>query len=191
MTSLASLRLKSDSTTAAPALQVLFTRSDLSPLLSQQSNDAIQLAKRKAQLLQRARSGFEAELSRRRSALQAGRTTKLGGIGRVQGGGGSEAKGLFSKIRKLLGLGASTPVSRTADEEEEEEEQDYDYFAWEATSQGTTTSSLDRLDEQVVEGGKAHYGLISLGRERDWFGGDGSRREGKDDRDLRAFLTSL
>lgn len=189
---------------------MLFTRSDLSPLLSQSggSVDAAQLAKRKGQLLQRARTGFESELARRRTALQVGRrggATQIGGIGRVQdgGGGGGAAglRGVFGRIRTLLGLGSSKAAADEKSgygEDEEEEEEDFDYFNWQtlqrqqASSSGANVSlSLDHLDEEVIDSGKAHWGVISLGRERDWLGGSGSTKEGRDDRDLRSFLTSL
>ncbi|KDN52076.1 hypothetical protein K437DRAFT_254630 [Tilletiaria anomala UBC 951] len=213
---LAAHRLKSTaSKSAPPSLQILFTRSDLSPLLAgATSTDAAQLAKRKAQLLQRAKAGFEAELARRRAALQIGRrgaggaprVTKIGGIGEVQGDGSvgsSGAGGLLARLMALLGLrsGVSSRGEKSGlGDDEEHEEEEFDYVDWamlQRQSQGSTSLSavgsfsLDKLDEEVVEGGKAQWGLNSLGKERDWLGGSGMIKEGKDDRDLRAFLTSL
>ena len=116
-------------------------------------------------------------------------------------GGSSGAGGIFGRIRALLGLPAASSGSGEKggiDDGEDEDEEEYDYVDWatiqrqqQEASSALLSISLDKLDEEVVEGGKVHFGLISLGRERDWLGGSGSTREGKDDRDLRSFLTSL
>ena len=218
MTLLANRRLKANSGASSnpPSLQVLFTRSDLSPLLastSSENKDPAQFQKRRAQLLQRAKLGFETELARRRTALQLGRrsatgapkVTRIGGIGKVHGtSAAGGAGGLVARLQALLGLGATTGSGDEKDyndDQEEAEEDDFDYVDWStlqaqakaaAGGMGAATNfSLEKLDEDVVHNGKAEWGLISLGRERDWLSGSGAMKEGKDDRDLRAFLTSL
>lgn len=216
LTALATRRLRDEasSKTVPPSLMILFTRADLSPLLSAHPTEGDQRAKRRAQLLQRATAGFETELGWRRAALMTNRRTggagsapggvsKLSGIDEIQSGEDSASTSLWARFKALLGLSYSSSGSGrpsdypagVADDEADE----FDYLDWavsqrQAGSLSTATSGalparvgLNQFDQDVVCGGRAHCGLASLGKRRSWSG----HAEGKDDRDLRVFLTGL
>lgn len=192
LTSLARLRLSRSSAskkaTLPPSILVLFTRGDLSPLLSSSPYDA----KRQSQVVARARAAFEAELGRRRAGMGLGRggaaaarRAKVGGMSEVLGGSGSSqgSGGWFEAIKSLFGLGSSSakPVAAAVDEDDEDDDgegADYVDWAWAQrggsgadSSAGTaaaTALSLDKLDEDVVAGGKASFAVACLGKERGW-----------------------
>lgn len=165
---------------------VLFTRGDLSPFLKDNALDS----KRQAQVLSRARAGFEAELGRRRTGMGLGRgassapQAKVGGMSKVVAGSSSSAQsGWLGYLKSLIGLGGSGSASSAGaeddddDDDADEESLDYVDWAWAqrvAAARSSTTSSfassfsLDKLDAEVVSGGKAHFAVASLGKERSW-----------------------
>lgn len=115
-----------------------------------------------------------------RGASQA--RAKVGGMGKVVGGTSGISKGWLGSLKALLGLGSSSSSSagneNEDDEDEDEEALDYVDWAWaqRAAAAGTSTStggassafSLDKLDEDVVLGGKASFVVSSIGKERGW-----------------------
>ncbi|CAO1634577.1 unnamed protein product [Parajaminaea phylloscopi] len=188
LTALARNRLSRAASKASlpPSLLVLFTRGDLSPLLAASPHDA----KRQAQAMLRARTAFEAELGRRRAGMGLGRgaahqsKAKVASMGKVIGGG-SSSTGWSGMLWSLLGMGSNSSESRRgddgADDEAEEELDGLDYVDWAwaqrqtaapSTAQGESASasgfSLDRLDADVVMGGKATFAVASLGKDRGW-----------------------
>lgn len=123
-------------------------------------------------------------------------------MSKVTGGAGS-AGGWFGSLKALLGLNGGSGGSKTGDEDEDEGDEDtegLDYvdWAWSQRSAGgqmsdsgaTTGFSLDKLDTDVIMGGKATFAVASLGKERGWVPTD----DGESDapypglRDLRAWL---
>jgi signal recognition particle receptor subunit beta len=186
LTALAKQRARSSSRTAPPSVLVLFTRADLSPLLggAGAGTDAAKDDKRRAQLLARCRTALESELGQRRANMGLGTrragNVKIAGLGKVAEADDVVASGgVFGWIRRKLGLGASgSNVSADAQEEDDEHDDEVvDYIDWAAaqraqasdgTGIGAAGFSLDRLDEQVVFGGKLDVALASVGKVRSW-----------------------
>lgn len=192
---LAKSRRVASKTAAPPRLVILFTRADLSPHLanvslaaaSQQQSDE---GKRRAILLGRARTAVETELGRRRVGMGFGarRTTKVGGMGKVTGGEGSTS--LWATIKVLLGLGnrgssgaGSGSGSGYGDEEDDDDDDTLlDYVDWDTLERNAakassaasgaitsaSTTSLERLDPDVVCDGRAVCAFASVGKERGW-----------------------
>ncbi|KAN0064170.1 hypothetical protein ACQY0O_003337 [Thecaphora frezii] len=192
LTSLAKQRLRSSSTVSvsAPSVLVLFTRSDLSTLLSSTSADAAKDAKRRQQLLSRCRTAIETELGNRRAGMGLGRRNagvRIAGVGKVVDSEPSSlapSGGIIGWFERVLGL-SSLWRGSTGQEDEDEDEEDaetLDYVDWRAARreaaqtasqqsgglQGGNTFSLEKLDEEVVWGGKVQWGLVSVGKERSW-----------------------
>ncbi|CAO1625534.1 unnamed protein product [Sympodiomycopsis kandeliae] len=172
-----------------PSLLVLFTRGDLSPLLSANAYDT----KRQNQVVARARAAFEAELGRRRTGMGLGRggqsapRAKVGGMSKVVGGSGDGSSGpgsgWFGFLKSLVGFGSSSaPVGTGAeeDDDDEEDEQGLDYIDWAWSQRSNNTSdtpsstssstsfNFDKLDAEVVTNGKAYFAVASLGKNRGW-----------------------
>ena len=199
LTSLARNRQRNNA--APPSVLVLFTRSDLSPLLS--NADAAKDEKRRAQLLSRCKTALEAELGRRRAGMGLGRRhgrVRIAGVGKVVDGADaapSSGTGIFGWIRRALGLGASRVGVQAQDEEEEEEEEEehklVDYIDWNAAqrltegSAAATAFSLEKLDQDVVFGGKVDWALATAGKERGWTDTDAVDGTA----DLRSWLAEL
>jgi hypothetical protein len=108
-------------------------------------------------------------------------------MGKVVGGTSGISKGWLGSLKALLGLGSSSSPSGgnedEDDEDEDEEALDYVDWAWAqraaaagssssassgATGGATSAFSLDKLDEDVVSGGKASFVVASIGKERGW-----------------------
>lgn len=192
LTTLAKQRARSSTHLAPPSVLVLFTRADLSPLLSGAGagTDAAKDEKRRAQLLARCTATLENELGQRRANMGLGRrragNIKIAGLGRVadadpavSGAGG----GVFGWIKKALGLNGSRGANASADaaegDEDDEDEEVVDYIDWAASQRaaekdesglGAASFSLERLDDHVVFGGKVEFALASVGKVRSWAG---------------------
>ncbi|PWN38644.1 hypothetical protein IE81DRAFT_350869, partial [Ceraceosorus guamensis] len=146
-------------------LLILFTRSDLSPLLSTRST--IVDPKRRTAALLRLKNSLEVELNRRRAALGLGnRESRVEDMGVIHSDASYSSAGIFAWVRRALGMrdgsGASqaTP-SKHVDERrrEEEEEEERDYVAWEDR---LADFSFEKMDEQILEAGRAHFCLASV-----------------------------
>jgi hypothetical protein len=182
------LNKRSRSNERAPTLVVLLTRADLSPHSANISLSSLSLeeGKRRAILLGRARTAIEVELGRRRSGMGFGarRTTKVGGMSKVMGS--SDTGSVWSSVKSILGLSRSgvggAPSSGSADDEEEDEEL-IDYVDWDvqdrlqaltnsssdkSPSRVSAGTSLEQLDADVVDDGKALFAFASVGKERGW-----------------------
>lgn len=92
---------------------------------------------------------------------------KLSGIDEIRLEG---SKSLFGRIKALF---TSPPAIQ------QEEEEEFDYLS--------VGGRVDQLDPDVVQAGKVEFGLNSLGASRSW----SAPAQGKDDWDLRVFLTAL
>ena len=211
LTTLAKQRLRASNSIAPPCVLVLFTRADLSPLLggAATGTDAAKDEKRRAQLLARCRTTLESELAQRRLNMGLGRrrtgiatgsaagNVKIAGLGKVADAdpalSGAATGGVFGWIKRTLGLSNPRVSSDTTDADDDEDEDDevVDYVDW-ASAQlgesavGASSFSFDKLDEQVVFGGKVEFALASVGRTRSWSGAQ------EDDRaDISAGLGGL
>lgn len=197
LTSLAKQRARSSCSLAPPSVLVLFTRADLSPLLggSAAGTDAAKDEKRRGQLLSRCTTTIESELGQRRANMGLNRrragNVKIAGLGKVADAdpGSSNAGGaggVFGWIKRKLGLQSSggNVSAETGDgEEEEEEDEVVDYIDWAASQRvleqegsggvgGGASFSLEKLDDEVVWGGKVEFALASVGKTRGWEGGN-------------------
>lgn len=109
-----------------------------------------------------------------------GSRAKVGGMAKVVG---AENRGWLETIKSLFGLGSSKSSLAAGAEDEDEDEEDeegLDYLDWEwaqrqqqkASSEGGSTSStafsLDRLEGEVIAGGKASFAVATVGKERGW-----------------------
>lgn len=173
LTSLAQSRLRQGASTSssAPALILALSRADLSPHLANVdlASQAEEDQKRKRALLARAKAAVEVELGRRRAGMRLGRnaSAKIGGMSHVAGSG--QADGVWASIKKILGLGGSTGSGKHAEDEDEEEEEPADYVDWTLLERGSSAAfSLDKLDINVVQDGKALISFASVGKERGW-----------------------
>jgi signal recognition particle receptor subunit beta len=161
--------------TRPPTFLILFTRSDLSPHLTNISlnSTAPEDIKRKSILLSRAQTTLETELGKRRAGMGLGakRSSKVGGMTKVVGG--SEGEGLWTTIKGLLGW-RSTLKADIKEEDEEEDEEVQDYLVAKtsdtttATPTMTTTTSLNRLNTNTVYDGSVKFAFAALGTERGW-----------------------
>ncbi|EPQ27611.1 uncharacterized protein PFL1_04749 [Pseudozyma flocculosa PF-1] len=180
LTSLAKQRLRSNSSStaalSAPSVLVLFTRSDLSTLLSAANADASKDLKRRQQLLTRCRTAVETELGQRRAGM---------GLGRRSAGADGD------------------------DDDEADDVDTLDYVDWQAArreavqaasqsgggggggTQASNTFSLEKLDEEVVWGGKVKWGLASVGKARAWDKGESVPVDQDGLRELKRWLVSL
>ncbi|PWN34078.1 uncharacterized protein FA14DRAFT_161621 [Meira miltonrushii] len=167
-----------------PTLVLLFTRSDLSPHLANVSLSSMSAdeSKRRAILLTRARTAVEVELGRRRAGMGFGarRTTKVGGMSEVTGG--SSNNSLLSSIFGIFGFKSNRQgdgSAADAGQHEEEDEEVIDYVDWDVLERTMSSpskngiglsagTSLERLDSDIVEGGKAICAFASVGKERGW-----------------------
>lgn len=210
LTTLAKQRARTSSDLAPPSVLILFTRSDLSPLLSGAGVDAGKDEKRRAQLLSRCRTTLESELVQRRAnmglARRRGGNVKIAGLGKVADAESPVAAGgVFGWIKRALGMGGGPggTVSAEAEEEEEEEDEVVDYTDWAAAQRvdegsGVGSFSLDKLDDQVVWGGRVQFALASVGKVRSWAQtqSDGEEDEKKTDpsgglKDLKEWIVDL
>lgn len=213
LTTLAKARLSSRTSSAykskpPPSLLILFTRADLSPLLSSNAHDP----KRQSQVLTRARTALEAELGRRRAGMGLGRNsnarTRVGGMSKVVSDSSSGGTGLLSFLKSLIGLGGGSSSGQSAangaaddqDEDDDEDEEGLDYVDWAwaqrvassgagagaGGSASSTSFSLDKLDAEVVTDGKAHFAVASLGKERGWAVAQGRSETAGDEKSSRA-----
>lgn len=110
-------------------------------------------------------------------------SARIGGLDKVTGGSGSSSSnsGILNSILSLFGIGSSKQISSSEDDDEGEENlDDLDYVDWNVLQSqqqsqkdmnSTTLSngfSLDKLDEDVVEDGKADCRLVSLKEIGNW-----------------------
>lgn len=189
------------SKTAPPTLVLLFTRSDLTPHLANVSLSSLSAdeSKRRAILLNRARTAVEVELGRRRSGMGFGarRTTKVGGMGQVTGG--ASRPSLWSTVKGLFGLRSNTGSGGQANQglDEDEDEELIDYVDWDVLERAMSSpskngiglsagTSLEKLDGDVVAQGRAICAFASVGKERGW---DERQVEGLDE--VRRILIGL
>ena len=161
------------------SLLVLFTRIDQSPLFSDKSRLGDE--KRRAQLLSRCRAGIDTALAGRRASrgIRGGHANRItvGGIDEVQA---DVSPGLFSRVTGLLRV---VPLlSRIAPKGEEPlasadaahptrlghnvrdghghaVSDDRDYVD---VSRSGSNEVLERLDDRVVTGGRAVFGLACV-----------------------------
>nr|CDI55618.1 conserved hypothetical protein [Melanopsichium pennsylvanicum 4]SNX86823.1 related to SRP102 \ len=188
LTWLAKQRARSTTNIAPPSVLILFTRADLSPLLNSSAagSDAAKDEKRRAQLLSRCKTTLESELGQRRANMGLGRrkaaNVKIAGLGKVADadpGSAVHSDGVFGWIKRALGLignGGNVSAEGAEGEEEEEEDEVVDYIDWTASqrAEGSETGlsassfSLEKLDDQVVWGGKVEFCLSSVGKSRSW-----------------------
>ncbi|SPO39260.1 related to SRP102  len=215
LTSLAKQRLRSNSSStaalSAPSVLVLFTRSDLSTLLSAANADASKDLKRRQQLLTRCRTAVETELGQRRAGMGLGRRSagvRIAGVGKVVDGEPSSlapGDGIFGWIKRALGLGSSSSSRGPAADDVDT----LDYVDWQAArreavqaasqsgggggggTQASNTFSLEKLDEEVVWGGKVKWGLASVGKARAWDKGESVPVDQDGLRELKRWLVSL
>lgn len=174
LTSLAQYRLRQGTASSpAPALIIALTRADLSPHLANVdlSSSSEEDIKRRNALLARARTAVEVELGRRRAGMRLGRSAsaKIGGMSQVAGSG--QADGIWASIKKILGLQgrASGKGSDGSDGDDgDDEEEPADYIDWTLLDRGSSAFSLDKLDADVVQDGKALAAFASVGKERGW-----------------------
>lgn len=119
-----------------------------------------------------------------RGAAGGQRRAKVGGMSEVVSGGSAQGSGgFFGAIKSLLGLGGSKSAASSAkpgldeeDDDEDAESADYVDWSWsqrnatfsDSAGSGATSFSLDRLDADVVSGGKASFAVACLGKERGW-----------------------
>lgn len=191
------------SNTRPPALLVLFTRADLSPVFADRRN--LSDEKRRAQLLARCRRGLASALATRR----ASRGLQSGAAGRVTVEGIAE---VADTRRSLVGRAAdalapvlrAVPFLRWAAPEDtrvaaelhptrfghnvragagHQQESSVDYVV----STSRTDELLAQLHPRVVADGCAHWGLVSLDRSATWQPGGGEDHLG----DLYAWLQTL
>ncbi|PWZ02013.1 hypothetical protein BCV70DRAFT_55101 [Testicularia cyperi] len=205
------------SAVAPPSILVLFTRADQSPLLggSSAGADKDKDEKRRAQLLSRCRTTLESELGQRRSNMGLGKRrggVKIAGLGKVADGDPSSAvssSGVLGWLKRMVGLsngGSSNAAAAAEEDEEEEDDEVVDYIDWHAAQRameasdagatnGASSFSLDKLDDEVVYNGKVDFALASLGKERTW-SGDAAEQHAPataadGTRDLQAWLVDL
>lgn len=182
-------RREARGTRAPPALLVLFTRADLSPVFA--DRHSLQDEKRRAQLLARCRRGLDAALASRRASrgltTQTGRVT-VEGIAEVEAAHTSVWTKVYAAakpvLRALPFLAWAAPGdARVAVELHptrfghnvragagHRREAQADYVA--RTSR-TGDEVLAQLQTSLVEDGRAHFGLASIDRRGAWQPGAG------------------
>lgn len=174
---------------APPALLVLFTRADQSPVFA--DRHSLQDEKRRAQLLARCRRGLDAALASRRASrglhTQTGRVT-VEGIAEVDAARTSVWAQMYAAAKPVLRAlpflaWAAPEEARVAAELHptrfghnvragagHQREAQADYVA--RTSR-TGDEVLAQLQRSVVEDGRAHYGLASIDCRGAWQPGAG------------------
>ncbi|WFC97060.1 hypothetical protein MBRA1_003725 [Malassezia brasiliensis] len=196
-------RREARATRAPPALLVLFTRADLSPVFA--DRHSLQDEKRRAQLLARCRRGLDAALASRRAsrglATQTGRVT-VEGIAEIDAAHTSLWTRMYTAAKPVL---RALPFLAWAAPEDERvaaelhptrfghnvragaghrREAQADYVA--RTSRAGD-EVLAQLQASLVEDGRAHFGLASIDRRGAWQPGAGEDRL----EDVHAWLARL
>lgn len=173
------LRMLASKAGPPPALLLLFTRIDRSPLFADKA--LLSDTKRRWQLMMRCRRGVESVLLARRMSrgLHAQGRVMMGDIDEVQGG----AAGLLARVRSVLArvpllhglVSTQEPTAPTAAEwhptrlghnvragegHKQSDEFVHDYLV--SARGGAPDAPLDHLRADVVEGGRASLALSSI-----------------------------